>query len=160
MHPICLSLAYKVMIGPNLLKFACNRSNFLQIREKRAFWATLKHIINPDLDVSIRTLWKYGNGDAIHATVDKWQVFDDKVLGGASQIEVETVLGDGGHLVIKGSLDFDEDRAEEMNVRGGYCAVRGSCSEVADLRDYQGLKIVLRSPMKELAFTVFVPLFS
>lgn len=126
----------------------------LHIREKRAFWGTIQHIINPDLDVSKRTLWRHGSGGEVEAAVDKWQSFDDKALGGASHLEMENVEEDGGHLVIKGSLDLDEETAEEMQVRGGYCAVKGSCSSVVDLRDYEGLKMMLRSPHKELTFTM------
>ncbi len=142
--------------GP--LKLGLSGQNSIKCVQKRALWGTIKHIINPDLEVERTCLWKHHSGDGVAAAVDKWETFDDKVLGGASELVVESIEdnigGGGGHLVIKGSLDLDEEKAEEMQVRGGYCAVKGICSDTVDLRDYEGLELELRSPHKELTFTM------
>lgn len=107
----------------------------------------------PQLAVEELLLWKQqatsgGTGGNI---IRGWSAATDNDYGGKSLCHVTAAAG--GYMRIEGMVSYDKALAESTKVKGGFCAIHGKCEPVVDLRDYEGLRVTLRSP-RDQSFTV------
>jgi hypothetical protein len=118
---------------------------------KRYIWAKLNKLLTPPSAlIEDVTLWSEQSLILKEASVIKeWKVFSDKDYGGLStcDMEIKPVDDDISKSVInfKGLINFDEEIMEKTKAKGGFCAIRGICKEIQDVRDYEGLELVIRS---------------
>lgn len=80
--------------------------------------------------------------DVPHAhSFKKWMSSSDANNGGTSFCSFSA----NNSLVFKGRVVFDEEIAQRMHTRSGFCALRGSLKDTLDLRDYEGLELYMKS---------------
>lgn len=117
----------------------------------RPFWSSLRNVYHPDLEVEEVPLFTLNK--ELKNLICEWKTFDDRQYGGNSLCEIQEFIEDG-FIRLSGKLDLDEEKAEELEVVGGYCAFKGDLSSTLDLRDYQGFLVTLRSPKEDAVFTL------
>lgn len=143
-------------------------------------WDKLKEVIKNDQDLHIKNAILYSgyNSSAINSNdssdsgrnsniIQEWSSHCDKEYGGSSKAEVTCVdvdsddtdsqsKGVSNYIRFSGTLDFNIDDFPEKSLassaKGGFCAMKGYCSSIQDLRDYQGFEIDVRSENKQLFF--------
>lgn len=133
-----------------------NRGVWGSVRPRRhqsSLLSSLGNFINPQpqLEVDELTLWKTAHEANF---IQSWSCATDNDYGGKSMCTV-TALPEGraSYIRVEGKVHYDKALAETSKVKGGFCAIHGACSPVADLRDYAGLRVTLRSP-RDQSFTV------
>jgi hypothetical protein len=117
----------------------------------RPIWSSLRNIYHPNLEVEEAPLFTLDKD--MRNQMGEWNTFDDRQYGGNSSCQVQK-MSDEGFIRFSGKLDLDEEKAEELEVVGGYCAFKGHLLSTVDLRDYEGFLITLRSPMEDAVFTL------
>lgn len=72
----------------------------------------------------------------------------DKEYGGESECRTEVMHdadAEESFLRYTGNLHFDESHALATNAKAGYCSMKVSYARNIDLRNYEGLEIIMRS---------------
>jgi len=125
--------------------------------QKRPIWSFVNSIFgNIDIDVRPITLFDTSSNSLL-----KWKCYSDEEYGGSSTVCISNVTdGDSSYLRFNGnlrSLAINSDlSSSESNARkntngvpkASYCALKGDLGRSVDLRDMEGLDIVLRSDEK------------
>ena len=119
-------------------------------------------------DVKDSTLWQVGKPNIVSETpgfVKKWAVLNDQELGGKSNCKIAEMTEENeftntdakssrSFMRITGAIQFDKNLTEATNiVKGGFCAINGRVDPIADLRDYEGLEMVIRCVTRQV-FTI------
>lgn len=123
---------------------------------KRYFFAKLNKLLTPPSTfIEDVTLW---SGQSLvlkeESVIKEWKIFSDKDYGGLSSCNIEIIPDDNdiskSILNFRGIINFNEELMEKTKAKGGFCALRGICKEVQDVRDYEGLELLIRSKTNQI----------
>lgn len=124
----------------------------------RSFWSpstipSFSDFWNPSLGPETQPLFDLTGMDS-SSPIDSFKAYNDADYGGRSSSSVEIVQdnendanGDGSdpqYARLFGTLDLDEDLKKSLEVVGGFVAYKGIPNRSIDLRDCEGIQLVLR----------------
>lgn len=108
----------------------------------RYFMSAVSDFFGPKLHVEELPLISPAK-DFISHHVRSMRVHSDNAYGGGSSCTIEN-NGETDGIRFAGALVFTAEHAETTKARSGFCALRVIYKKPFDLRDYQGLKIVMK----------------
>ena len=140
-RPFMISRAAIAAASPTRFRQQLLNTSLLNGRS-RYFMSAVSDFFGPKLHVEELPLISPAQ-DFIAHHVKSMRVHSDNAYGGGSSCTIEN-NGAAGGLRFAGSLVFTEEHAEATKAKSGFCALRIIYNKPIDLRDYQGLKIVMK----------------
>ena len=92
--------------------------------------------------------------------IKQWSMFNDNDYGGKSNLDMQVLTenvkaerADGAveksFMRLSGFINLDETLKNSLKVVGGFCAIKGNSPSSVDLRDCEGLELIVRSSIKQ-----------
>jgi hypothetical protein len=108
---------------------------------RRMFWDFRKLWLYPS-DLEISPVILYTAGQSQESLLKKWRMISDAEYRGLSFCTVEAT---SAGISFSGEVRVPPNSDNEKDIRKGFCAIKSLTPHPIDLRDHQGLEVVLTS---------------